>query len=150
MGLPFFVLGGIQKDNEGRLGASRTVWFLLILIFSTTTVAEGLLLKQFGQGEGNVYFSTAPLSVCVFQYALTMKCDGKIMKLANYGRKYSMMIYIGHPFVAEILRANQCEPLIGKWLFGTVVFVISFVFAMGYNWISRRTKQFCRGRETVA
>ena len=140
-------MGGVQKDNEDKLHLSRTVWFLLILIFSVTTIAEGLLLKRFGQGEGDVYFSTAPLSICVFQYALTMECNEKAMKLANMGRKYSMLIYIVHPFVAEILRANRCEPVIGKWLFGTVVFIISFVLAVGYDGMSQRAKQFSRGRK---
>ena len=127
MGLPFFVFGEVQKGNGGKLHVSRTVWLLLIAIFSVTTVAEGALLKRFGQGEGDVYFSTAPLSICVFQYALTMECDEKVKKLANFGKKYSMPIYILHPFVAEILRANQCEPAIGRWLFGTVVFIISLL-----------------------
>ena len=128
---------------------SKTVLFLLIFVFSVTTVAEGLLLKRFGQSEGDVYFSTALLSVCVFQYALAVDCDEKVMKLADLGRKYSMLIYIVHPFVAEILRANCCEPVIGKWLFGTVVFIISFVLAAEYNRISQKAKQFSRGRKTV-
>lgn len=146
MGLPFFVLGGIQKYIQGKVHMSRTAWSLLIFIFSVTTIAEGLLLKWFGQGEGDVYFSTAPLSVCVFQYALTIECNEKVMKIADLGRKYSMLIYIVHPFVAEILRANRCEPVIGQWLFGIVVFTISFFLSVGYNWISQGVKQ-CRWGE---
>lgn len=127
----------------------RTAWLLLIVIFSVTTMAEGFLLKRLGQGEGDVYFSTTPLSICVFQYALTMECDEKTIKLANFGRKYSMPIYIVHPFVAEILRANNCESVIGRWLFGTVVFIVSFVLAAGYDEISQKAKQFGIWRETV-
>lgn len=149
MGLPFFVLGKVLKDNGGKLHVSRTVWLLLIAIFSVTTVVEGALLKRFGQGEGDVYFSTAPLSICAFQYAITIECDEKIIKLANFGKKYSMPIYIVHPFVAEVLRANHCEPVIGRWLFGTVVFIISFVLAVGYDVTSQKSKAIQSGRKTV-
>lgn len=125
VGIPYFSIGMMMKENSIRIGK----WG--ILLFTLTTVLERYLLVSNGlNATRDQYISTTFLAIAVFSFALEYK--GKVNEtVAKIGRDYSTWIYIIHPifitcfgYVVSKLGLHILWGYVGP----VVVFLVSLIF----------------------
>jgi len=104
-GLPFFACGYKAQKEAYRLKKIRIL--PAALFFAVVTVMESRWIRaRTGYADMDFYLSTAFLAVSLFALA---KQDNLFLqsnlakKTAGWGRRYSLGIYILHPFVLELL-----------------------------------------------
>lgn len=130
--VPFMLIGNIiaQKKVKGvglwKCLAGMSVSLLLLLLEYT------LLRKYNCSCRYAIFAMSVPLTVCTFVFALNLPyfCDNRILHiLAAAGKKYSLMIYIGHwaclPVgykLSALLHMEKCPTILS--------FIVSLFFAI--------------------
>ena len=135
VGIPYFSIGMMMKENRIRIGK----WG--ILLFTLATVLERYLLVSNGlNATRDQYISTTFLAIAVFSFALDYK--GNVSDtVAKIGRDYSTWIYIIHPIFITIftwlmskIGAQQVWGYIGP----IVIFVVSLMFVASTSHIKNK------------
>lgn len=141
LGLPNFYIGSLFKEvSPDRIKIGNPALVGLIALFTATTAAEKYILAALDMsGVREHYISTTLLSLAVFALAVKnadYDKKGVVSFLANWGRKYSLFIYVFHIlvyFVLKVMRSsigivnticNYTEPFI--------IFAISLLAAVIY------------------
>ena len=108
VGVPYMTIGiAIKKlDLSKRLTYKK--WALLAVLFSFTNCIEHTYTSKYiSAGVRDEYFSTAFLAIalsCLFHSAYDeFRNNVPMVRLADFGRKHSGLIYIFHPFVGSII-----------------------------------------------
>lgn len=125
VGIPYFSIGMMMKENRIRIGKQG------ILLFTLTTVLERYLLVSNGlNATRDHYISTAFLAIAVFSFALDYK--GKVNEsVAKIGRDYSTWIYIVHPIFITIFTWFMSKigaQMVWGYIGPIVIFVVSLMF----------------------
>lgn len=147
-GIPFYLLGYLISKKSGNVsiinkyGARFFIPILLILSF--LSVVEKSILSLIGESStGDIYITSIMLVVTLFLYALyindsTKKNRGKNV-FAKIGNKYTLLIYIMHPIIIQLLKVvlgfESCICM--KLFFSILVYVITLLLAVVVNFAWR-------------
>lgn len=104
VGLPALMVGILIRKYENRLPSHR----FRIAIFSVVLGLSYLEIILLGDkiGYGDIFIMTLPLGASAFALALIPNVSSIVGNtLAAIGRKYSLYIYVLHPFVAKHIQA---------------------------------------------
>lgn len=104
-GIPFFLLGDYIYHKKFEFKNKTLI--TCIIIFAITSVLENwYMVKIFKDKNLDFFASTLFISFFVFIFALKNEKifaeKTKLSTLAEFGRKYSLIIYIAHPIVINI------------------------------------------------
>ena len=148
VGLPYFLIGGILHENIERLERkkmSRLVIVLLCAFFGGTSVlGKYVLLRYHVSATREHYLSTTFLVFAIFVFLLQYKDWFKDSFFEKAGREYSLIIYIIHPIIIEILERivvinnNLIEKLYIN-LAPIIVFVFSYFLAVVWTKMKKHT-----------
>ncbi len=134
-GIPFFCIGMYIKVRGPQVSRSVLSW--MILIFCITSVIEGFC--TIGDGSGDLYFSSPFLAILLLLY-VTNNSSVKSTRMSEWGKKYSLYIYIFHPYVLlwynEITSGvYQCEMLstINYHAMPVIVFILTFLLVLFFD-----------------
>lgn len=135
VGIPFFSIGMLMKDERFRIGK----WG--IPVFALTTVLERyLLVSNDLNATRDQYISTVFLAIAVFSFALEYK--GKVNnKLSQIGRDYSTWIYIIHPIFITIftwLMSKIGTQQVWGYIGPIVIFAVSLMFVASVSQIKNK------------
>ena len=98
-GLPFFLIGDMFYNIKLKL--KNKILIPTIIISAITSVAENYVMREFLNSKKlDVFISTIILSCAVFIFAIEnenyFSKSSFCVKIAEYGRKYTLVIYIVH------------------------------------------------------
>lgn len=105
--MPHFLLGDFIRKYRGKIRGNNIALCCLLVLTSVTSVLENKFLAA-GQSMNKDYFiSTLFMAVCIF--LLTDRNEEifsrePFRKIADLGRKYSLRIYLFHPFWIFLLQ----------------------------------------------
>ena len=105
VGIPYFCIGNIIREKQYSEKWNKTVLWVLIFVFSITSLAEKFVLVNAGMNSTrDHYISTTFLAICLFVY--TLKSNWYNKGLAVIGRKYSTWLYIIHPILIAVFSVS--------------------------------------------
>lgn len=130
-GIPFLTLGYLVSTVIDQIGKKTTsLWVLLALLMC---IGERYVLEYFSlNGSRNVYIATIFLAVSVFIWFYKNDAFFRNGKLALWGKKYSLYIYIIHiAFRTAFTVGNKFIGVSNEYILNLVepVFVIACSFA---------------------
>lgn len=144
-GFAYFMLGHWLHQYKNKIKTKNSLLLIVILITSLLCLLERRLLgRDFG-----VNIMTIPQVLCLFIYAINnpQKHEGVIQEI---GKRYSMYIYILHPFVWHCLEfvyeyyhlsTNTFALYIMPILVLTISIVLShFVYIVNVNFLTQQKK----------
>lgn len=105
VGLPYFLLGCFIKQRFDMLMLKRYFMLFLsgVVLFSITSFMENRFLVSIGLNAiRDHYISTTFLSISLFLLFLSVELSGP-SKMSEWGRKYSLYLYIFHPLSISCL-----------------------------------------------
>lgn len=115
-GLPCFLLG--DMICRYKIQVKRALLVICLFVFYSTTLTECYMLEKFSLStERENYISTIFLAVSVFLLVIGCKDNQPkvwLEKIAEWGRKYSLLIYILHPMVITV--GNKVVKIIGRYV----------------------------------
>ena len=131
-GLPFFYIGQFIHRYEGSIRGliTRSRSLILLAISAICLGAEGGLLLHFDQNiNRTLYFFLPLLAVSVFLVLLSFPNIGKNSFVVRYARDASMIMYVIHHMVEEIIKITALK-LWGIRMFqhSTIRFCLIFLF----------------------
>ena len=147
-GIPYFGSGLYIKKYEDVLlntteKISPKVMLGIICFFVIALITEWKIYLKLGSGTGELYFCLLPLCVCVFMYFRYYFVGNRKIEqiLSRWGRDYSLIIYIVHPFFVSIIniwfvRVKIRESIIETgltYICPIIVFGISLLTAFLYK-----------------
>lgn len=98
-GLPLFSLGYWIHAYEDRINVSNVTLTACIALFTLLCPLErGLIGRDFG-----IHMMSFPQVICIFLFCIKNPAVGEGSWLANLGLKYSLYVYVLHPFVWHML-----------------------------------------------
>ncbi|MDO4805794.1 MAG: acyltransferase [Coriobacteriales bacterium] len=98
-GLPLFSLGYWIRAYENRIHVSNVTLTACIALFTLLCPLErGLIGRDFG-----IHLMSFPQVICIFLFCIKNPAVGEGSWLANLGLKYSLYVYVLHPFVWHML-----------------------------------------------
>lgn len=102
--LPFMLIGTLIRCYEYKLPSQGTIMMVagvgLLGVYVETEVLYALFANEFG----DIVFMTIPLSTAVFVFFLRLSVKGRFGGgIANWGRAYSMDIYLWHIAIASVV-----------------------------------------------
>ncbi len=132
VGLPFFLIGTLLFKYKEKIKEKCSLKLLLILTIITIVfncLERYLLEINSLNALRDQYIFTTILAVLVFDIAivLNIRKDNIISKV---GRKYSMMIYLIHPFIIILLKNISWSWL--SYIEPIVVFILAIMFSWVY------------------
>lgn len=90
------------------------------------------------RGNGGYFICTTCLTICLFAFAIKnpmYDANGLLEGWAHIGRKYTLMIYLIHPFVLQVLerivvQLNNSIQTVYYQIVPIIVFIISLLFSV--------------------
>lgn len=145
-GIPFYLLGYMLSTKKNQINEiniyKMRCGILVCLIFS---VIEKYILNSIGESNtGDLYIMSIVLAIVSFIYVLCIntsktKKEEYIEKIiAKVGNKYTLLIYIMHPAIIQLLKCGlgikRCENM--KLVFPVLVYVLTLLLAitMSFLW----------------
>ena len=141
VGIPYFCIGNyINKKIYNKIKEKdNRKYIFLIIVFVVSTILERYLLIEFNiNATRDHYISTTFLSTFLFLYFLLYKNNGEKKNkyenfIAKIGREYSLLIYIIHPAVIEILNRILINFKIYKKEYPIFIFVFTLILCICYK-----------------
>lgn len=147
-GLPFFYIGKLIKQAP-KISVPNFALIILTFVFAVTSILEYVLLSSIGASASkDMYISTVFLAITIFCLVIKNPLynpQKALAKLCEYGRKYSLMIYIIHPIIIKI-----SNPVIGHMGSAVqnfysitspiIIFIGALIFAMIFYFLINRLK----------
>ena len=140
-GFPFFMAGMWIREHKDRISFSNSLLITIVIVSSVLCLIERLIMgRDFG-----VNFCTLPQVFALFLYAVKNpeRHSGFVQRI---GRDCSLLVYILHMFVWEILAKIYCEigvdsNIIARYILPILVVIVSIVLALIFNWIVSKFKK---------
>lgn len=140
-GLAFFLLGRWIKENKDKVKLNNMVLLAIVGISTILCLLERMVMgRDFG-----VNICTLPQVTALFLYAVKNpdRHKGVIQRI---GRDCSMLVYVLHIFVWELLakvyRAiGVSSNIVAQFLLPIFVVITSILLALVFNWIVSKTKK---------
>ena len=98
-GFPFFMLGHLIHRKQERIRLTAPV---LLCIFAASTLLCLLERALFGRDFG-MHFFTVSQVISLFLLGVTKPSFGSGSRLAVFGRRYSLFVYVLHPFAVPFV-----------------------------------------------
>lgn len=146
-GIPFYLLGYMLATKKNQINEiniyKMRCGMLVCLIFS---IIEKCILSSIGESnKGDLYIMSIVLAIVSFIYVLCINTPkrkkeeyiGKI--IAKIGNKYTLLIYIMHPAIIQLLKCGlgiaRCENM--KLVFSVLVYMLTLLLAiiMSFLWV---------------
>ena len=140
-GLAFFLLGRWIKENKDKVKLSNTVLLVIVGVSTLLCLVERKIMgRDFG-----VNICTLPQVAALFFYAVKNP-ERHAGLLQRIGRDCSMLVYILHIFVWELLakiyRAIGVDSnILAQFILPILVVIVSIVLALVFNWIVSKFKK---------
>lgn len=137
-GLPFFYIGKLLRQAE-KISASNFALISLSIVFAVTSVCEYVMLNSLGvSASKEMYISTVILAITLFCFVIKNPLYNPnkfLVGICNYGKKYSLMIYIIHPMMVKILNPvvshmGSAVQTLYNFTSPIIIFIGALVFAM--------------------
>lgn len=134
-GLAFFMLGRWIKENKDKISVKNTTLLIIIAVSTILCLFERQIMgRDFG-----VNICTLPQVTALFLYSVKNP-ELHAGFLQRIGRNCSMMVYILHMFVWDIVAKiyyiiGISNNIIAQYLLPIVVVFISIILALMFNWI---------------
>lgn len=129
-GVPFFCIGMLIRKKKPKMNPN--VLLCLILMFSAASIAESLYTRE--DITGDMYFATPFLAISLLLYVINKPSD-KLTIMSKLGAKYSLYIYIFHPYVLIFYREiisnvpnNEILTTVNNHAMPAVIFGITLLF----------------------
>lgn len=145
-GLPFFYMGQFIHRHEGKFMSAITKGrsVLLLLLSVAAMWLEGTIMLRLGQSVSRTFFiAILPLSFSVFMMLLNFPNIGRGTFIARYARDASMIVYIIHHMVEDVIKL-VAESLwdVKMYQHSTIrfclIFVISTAIGVAYAVIAEK------------
>lgn len=156
LGLPYFWLGKLLRNIDvAKIKLNNFVLILSIILLAAMTLAEKYMLIIYFDFNGarDQYIFTIFLSLAIFILALKnpLENPGKISGfIAASGRKYSLGIYIIHPFILKCLAIAAST--VGKTLKGILLaiaaFAVSWLIIAIYYFVKEKVCFFYKSKKS--
>lgn len=131
-GLPFFMLGHLIHAKEDKIKAIFRDRDYLFIIFALLIIAIFIIEQKVFGMPVELYISSVLLVLFMFCYAI---CHTNISIFYEFGKYYSLNIYIIHSFFQKII--NQLNIIksgsIKAYLYPLIVFLLSLLTSMIYQ-----------------
>ena len=147
-GLPCYSLGCLISINKEKLLMSGRMFSSALMTVVAFSLMEYYYIKQWGCVEmatsTDLYFSSVLFSVVILIWSIQPHSLNRIgEKVAEWGRKYSLDIYIFHVAFLVIIRSalkNNEDVLnvYSSFLEPIIVFLSAWGFAVVWYWIKQR------------
>lgn len=155
VGLPYTLLGVFLRKVELYVDfEKKKIFFLVgIFLFCIASVVEKQMLLYLNLDTPREHFiSTTFLSICVFSFCLSI-CQKKSNFLSSFGKSYSLMIYIIHPFLLFFVKSCSHMELfvhnsIGK-IFSFFIPIVTFVASIVFSICFYKVKNAFRANRTA-
>ncbi len=152
VGIPYFSIGLYLSDHRDKLeewSSCNICNIIITAVFILTTVLERYMLVAFNlNAKRDQYISTTFLAVALFVLFSNISWnDRKIPLLKNIGKNYSLIIYIIHPLLIDVLQAVFSKIHILKaysFIAPIIIFIASIVTAIVYIKIKNAIKQLIK------
>lgn len=149
VGLPCFLIG--DMIFRYKIQFNKILLIISCFLFYITTLFENYLLKSFDlNATRENYMSTLFLAITVF--LLGLQCNSNkawFNKIAYWGRKYTLLIYILHSMVLKV--ADESIKKVGefvpeiipgyKYILPFIVLIGTMIFAWLVKFIERKLKK---------
>ncbi len=133
-GIPFFVFGINLKSIINKY--SEKLLLILTLVFCATSIAEFYIMLRFGS-YGELYISTpffaASLLLFMFQHYENKEINQVERIFANIGRKYSMMIFVSHLAIINLL--NFSLGLVSIPFLNYIAPILLFILCIAFAYV---------------
>lgn len=106
LSIPFMHIGIILSKKETNLFSNKLLIGLVLLGFVLQFIEAELFLKLFDYNKYTHQFLIGTLLTAVPLFALSSKINIKENRFSKWGRKYSLVIYLYHPIIYEIMRVT--------------------------------------------
>ncbi len=150
--IPYILLGDFMYNNKDKF--SKTTSLILVPVFLATTLAEYFILSRGHESFVREHFiSSFFLTFCLFN--LFLKCESSMAgksffeKIAGYGQKYTLVIYIVHSIIIDfwikgfdfITSRVEGVSLILNCLEPIAVLIASTIFAWLFSIVESKVKR---------
>ena len=153
LGLPYLLLGAKMREiNEVKLGNGQLIaLFCLLQIMVYVERAVAIHYRGFEDGE---YFITTPfLSIVLFLLIIKNPDTFANSPFTQWGRQYSLMIYIMHPAVEIMLKKLVSFTTLSnatfRWILPFGCFGLSLLFSIGFyrliGWVKQKNATMDKG-----
>lgn len=131
-GLPCFFVGWLARRHKLSEMTNQYLLVSIIIFLIIISIIENNNYCNYKMGD--LYFSTIPLSLCLFLYFIKNKDFGNKW-LSNLGKRYSMWIYVAHIMAIGVVKhacllLNPDKNLLLGVVCVFLVFIISVIFSI--------------------
>lgn len=134
-GIPFFTLGAvIRKKAIILVGKQNTINTIILIVFSILALLE---IDYFHFNHiADVYFMTAPIAISLFLMSISSMC-GERSVISDWGRQYSLYIYIIHPLFIVVLKylTGNSPASIFMWMNPFIVLTVTMIFSVTFVYV---------------
>ena len=135
LSIPFMHIGIILSKKETNLFSNKLLIGLVLLGFVLQFIEAELFLKLFDYNKYTHQFLIGTLLTAVPLFALSSKINIKENRFSKWGRKYSLVIYLYHPIIYEIMRVtlNKFVPNYYDYIsmfYPVIGFILSLIIAI--------------------
>jgi surface polysaccharide O-acyltransferase-like enzyme len=112
LSIPFMHIGIILSKKETNLISNKLLIGLVLLGFVIQFIEAELFLKLFNYNKYTHQFLIGTLVTAVPLFILSSKINLKENRFSKWGKKHSLIIYLYHPIIYEIMRVvlNKVVP----------------------------------------